>query len=182
MDKPKNITEFIARSILRRIHNRDEELIKLRKDAIELAQIKKDNMCIMCKEIFGQYDDIVHCDHCGQICCSDCDIDHQYMIDVPEGTFCTPCVADKCQICHEGPRTYECNVCPQSMCQTCVIIKECPCGKSNIYCSQTCAALFIKPLKCWVCRRCCCSHNEHTWHYEERVVVCKDTLNCYSHH
>jgi len=178
MNKPKNITEAIARSIIVRNYYRDKEFIQLQKDSIELKQFKTENVCILCKDIVGQYDDVYHCDKCGQACCSDCDSNNHYFIELPHNTFCTPCVADKCQVCHDNTRDYECNVCPRSMCDECIITKHCTCGKSSIYCSNLCAGLFIEPLKCWICRRACCSHNEHTWNYDEGVPVCKDKLAC----
>jgi len=178
--KPKNIIEAIARSVIVRNYFRDKEFIKLQKDSIELQLFKRENVCILCKDILGPRDDVYYCENCDQACCVACDNIHNHLIEIPQGMYCTPCVSDKCQICHDNNRDYECNICPKSMCDDCVITKHCTCGKSNIYCSNTCTGLFIEPLKCWICRRPCCSHNEHTWHYEEGVPICKDKNKCTS--
>jgi hypothetical protein len=179
MNRPKNIKEYLVRSIITRNHYRDEEITNLRKDAAELKVFKHDYVCALCNYVQGYNEGTqLHCDLCTIMCCVDCDDNTGYFEDTEQGLLCPICRADnECNVCVENPKPYECNVCDKTMCDTCSVERICTCGMINIYCSEPCATLFIKPDKCGVCEDPCCSHNEHLWQFYDHKPICKKCLS-----
>lgn len=134
--KPKNIAEFIARSVIVRQHTRDEELHALK-------QFKLNHTCSECDYVFGDNHPVEKCIICENICCKHCSD-----WDGGDDFMCSNCIVVPCSKCNipisrDDRDNINCKGCfslisETNICKNCMIKRICPCGVEDLYCNDEC--------------------------------------------
>jgi len=162
--KPKNLKEFVARSLIVRIDQADLEKKLLIAELAELRAFKKKNVCVICQDVIGEQFERYECIKCGYVTCdSDYHVNGGVVLGHKNGVaiyLCADCDKMRCNKClRQNIKTVTC-VCDIKICNECSIVDICMCGAVNLYCSEKCAKFENDEIKTCTCGTVLCAHNE----------------------
>jgi hypothetical protein len=139
MNNPKNITEFMARSLLVRLHNNDQQEIARLKAQVEQLKI-------------NEFHD--SCDSCGTLLCDKCDEHSISNIGMyNKSKYCETCSSRHCEMCGKPADNNYCHnpECDIGTCEECTQRSECSTCRAFIQtCDTVCQGYVYN--KCDVCQ------------------------------
>lgn len=163
--KPKNLKEFIARSLIVRIDQADLEKKFLKAELAELRAFKKKNVCVICQDVIGEHLERYECIVCGYVTCdSDYHANERGVVLGRKNDvaiyLCADCDKMRCNKClRQNVKTFQC-ICDMNVCNECAIVRTCKCSEISQYCSERCAQFEADEIETCPCGTVFCPHNK----------------------
>lgn len=165
VSKPKNLKEFLARSLIVRIDQADLEKQLLKHEVIELRKFKQKNVCVICQDVIGEHLERYECVECGNVTCDgDYHANERGVILGRKNDvaiyLCADCDKMRCNKClRQNIKTFNC-MCGFKICNKCAVAGPCICGAIDMYCSERCVKFEADEVETCQCGTALCVHNE----------------------